>query len=70
MTEEPNNDFWWGCKNLLESIQGTYIILEHIHELLKEHTNLPIPTILQKHVLNGRKYVSVEKLTGSTPNPL
>ena len=40
--------------------------LEHIHELLKKHTNLPIPTILQKHVLNGRKFVSVEKLTGNT----
>lgn len=26
MTEEPNNDFWWGCKNLLELIQGMYII--------------------------------------------
>ena len=40
--------------------------LEYIHELLKKHTNLPIPTILQKHVLNGRKFVSVEKLTGNT----
>ena len=26
MTEEPNNDFWWGCKTYLELIRGTYII--------------------------------------------
>ena len=34
--------------------------------IIEKHTNLPIPTILQKHVLNGRKFVSVEKLTGNT----
>ncbi|PFR50510.1 nitrate reductase [Bacillus cereus] len=66
MTEEPNNDFWWGCKNLFGIDPRNVHHLEYIHELLKKHTNLPIPTILQKHVLNGRKYVSVEKLTGST----
>ena len=26
MNEEPNNDFWWGCKIYLELIQGTSII--------------------------------------------
>ncbi|HDR4899112.1 nitrate reductase [Bacillus cereus] len=66
MTEEPNNDFWWGCKNLFGIDPRNVHHLEHIHELLKKHTNLPIPSILQKHVLNGRKFVSVEKLTGNT----
>ncbi|MBE3642341.1 nitrate reductase [Bacillus cereus] len=66
MTEEPNNDFWWGCKNLFGIDPRNVHHLELIHELLKKHTNLPIPTILQKHVLNGRKFVSVEKLTGNT----
>ncbi|MDF4755976.1 hypothetical protein P3527_24310, partial [Vibrio parahaemolyticus] len=66
MTEEPNNDFWWGCKNLFGIDPRNVHHLEHIHELLKKHTNLPIPTILRKHVLNGRKFVSVEKLTGNT----
>lgn len=33
---------------------------------MKKHTTLPIPTILQKHVLNEREYVIVEKLTGNT----
>jgi aminoglycoside phosphotransferase (APT) family kinase protein len=66
MTEEPNNDFWWGCKNLFGIDPRNVHHLENIHALLKNHTTLPIPTILQKHVLNGRKYVVVEKLTGST----
>ncbi|HDR4603228.1 MULTISPECIES: nitrate reductase [Bacillus] len=66
MNEEPNNDFWWGCKNLFGIDPRNVHHLELIHELLKKHTNLPIPTILQKHVLNGRKFVSVEKLTGNT----
>ncbi|MGW6189906.1 nitrate reductase [Bacillus cereus] len=66
MTEEPNNDFWWGCKNLFGIDPRNVHHLETIHALLKKHTTLPIPTILQKHVLNGREYVIVEKLTGST----
>ena len=32
----------------------------------QEHTNLPIPTILEKHVLNSREFVVVEKLVGNT----
>ncbi|MBM6645038.1 nitrate reductase [Bacillus sp. RIT 809] len=66
MTEEPNNDFWCGCKNLFGIDPRNVHHLETIHTLLKKHTTLPIPTILQKHGLNGREYVIVEKLTGST----
>ncbi|MGE7861216.1 phosphotransferase [Bacillus mobilis] len=66
MNDEPNNDFWWGCKNLFGIDPRNVHHLENIHALLKKHTPLPIPTILQKHVLNGREYVTVEKLTGST----
>lgn len=66
MTEEPNNDFWWGCKNLFGIDPRHVHHLETIHALLKKHTTLPIPTILQKHVLNEREYVIVEKLTGNT----
>ncbi|WP_156575956.1 nitrate reductase [Bacillus luti] len=66
MTEEPNNDFWWGCKNLFGIDPRNVHHLEKLHALLKKHTTLPIPTIFQKHVLNGREYVIAEKLTGST----
>ena len=65
MTEEPNNDFGGDAKPFGIDPRNVHH-LEYIHELLKKHTNLPIPTILQKHVLNGRKFVSVEKLTGNT----
>jgi len=66
MTQEPNNNFWWGCKNLFGIDPRNVHHLETIHALLKKHTTIPIPTILQKHVLNGREYVIAEKLTGST----
>lgn len=54
MTEEPNNDFGGDVKIFLELIQRHVHHLETIHALLKKHTTLPIPTILQKHVLNER----------------
>ncbi|OTZ96827.1 nitrate reductase [Bacillus thuringiensis serovar darmstadiensis] len=66
MNEEPNNDFWWGCKNLFGIDPRNVHHLETVHTLLQEHTNLPIPTILEKHVLNGREFVVVEKLVGNT----
>ncbi|MGG0726439.1 nitrate reductase [Bacillus paramycoides] len=66
MTEEPNDDFWWGCQNLFGIDPRNVHHLETIHTLLKKHTTLPIPTILQKHVLDGREYVIAEKLAGST----
>ena len=66
MNEEPNNDFWWGCKNLFGIDPRNVHHLETIHALLQEHTDLPIPTILEKHILNGQEYVVVEKLMGTT----
>ncbi|WP_439019813.1 nitrate reductase [Bacillus thuringiensis] len=66
MTEEPNNDFWWGCKNLFGIDPRNVHHLETVHTLLQEHTNLPIPTILEKHILNGREFVVAEKLVGNT----
>ncbi|EOQ33674.1 MULTISPECIES: hypothetical protein [Bacillus] len=66
MNEEPNNDFWWGCKNLFGIDPRNVYHLETVHTLLQEHTTLPIPTILEKHILNGREFVVVEKLVGNT----
>ncbi len=70
MNEEPNNDFWWGCKNLFGIDSRNVHHLETVHTLLQEHTNLPIPTILEKHVLNSREFVLVEKLVGNTVQSL
>ncbi|HDR7914674.1 TPA: nitrate reductase [Bacillus wiedmannii] len=66
MNEEPNNDFWWGCKNLFGIDPRNVHHLKTVHTLLQEHTNLPIPTILEKHILNGREFVVAEKLVGNT----
>ncbi|MES5867033.1 nitrate reductase [Bacillus cereus group sp. RP32] len=66
MNEEPNNDFWWGCKNLFGIDPRNVHHLEAVHTLLQEHTNLLIPAILEKHILNGREFVVAEKLVGNT----
>ncbi|MGF9767644.1 nitrate reductase [Bacillus albus] len=66
MNEEPTNDFWWGCKNLFGIDPRNVHHLETVHTLLQEYTNLPIPTILGKHILNGREFVVAEKLVGNT----
>lgn len=66
MNEEPNNDFWWGCKNLFGIDPRNVHHLEAVHTLLQEHTNLPIPAILEKHILNDREFVVAEKLVGNT----
>ncbi|HDR4726217.1 nitrate reductase [Bacillus cereus group sp. Sample62] len=66
MNEEPNNDFWWGCKNLFGIDPRNVHHLKAVHTLLQEHTNLPIPTILEKHILSGREFLVAEKLVGNT----
>ncbi|WIG29463.1 nitrate reductase [Bacillus toyonensis] len=66
MNEEPNNDFWWGCKNLFGIDPRNVHHSETVHALLQKHTNLPIPTILEKHILDGREFIVAEKLVGNT----
>ncbi|PEC19611.1 nitrate reductase [Bacillus cereus] len=66
MIEEPNNDFWLGCKKLFGIDPRNVHHLETVHTLLQEHTSLPIPTILDKHTLDAREFVVAEKLVGKT----
>ncbi|MDJ1475143.1 nitrate reductase [Bacillus sp. LS15-K4] len=66
INEELNNDFWWGCKNLFGINPRNVHHLKAVHTLLQEYTNLPIPAILEKHILNGREFVVAEKLVGNT----
>lgn len=65
LDEEPNNDFWWGCKQLFGIDPRSVHDLEIVNHTLGQYTTLPIPKLLRKYVLN-REYIVVEKLKGQT----
>lgn len=65
LNEEPNNDFWWGCKQLFGIDPRLVHDLEIINHTLGQYTTLPIPKLLRKYVLD-REYIVVEKLEGQT----
>ncbi|MDZ5470423.1 hypothetical protein SM124_01555 [Bacillus sp. 31A1R] len=64
MVEEPNNDFWWGCKHLFGIDPRRVYSLEAVNNILSEKTSIPIPRVLIKEIQAGREYIAVEKLEG------
>ncbi|WP_152656056.1 hypothetical protein [Oceanobacillus sp. CFH 90083] len=64
MTEEPNNDFWWGCKKLFGIDPRRVFELENVNNTLNNITSIPIPRVLNKGNCFSREFVVVEKLTG------
>lgn len=63
LEQEPNNDFWWGCKQLFGIDPRSVHNLEIVNHTLGQYTALPIPKVLRKYVLD-REYIIVEKLEG------
>lgn len=66
MTEEPNNDFWWGCKKIFGIDPRQVYELERVNNTISEITTLPIPKVINKGKRNSKEFVIVERLNGNT----
>lgn len=64
MVENPNNDFWWGCKKLFGIDPRQVYELENVNNILKNITSIPVPKIINKGKAFSREFVVVEKLNG------
>jgi hypothetical protein len=64
MKEEPNNDFWWGCKKLFGIDPRQVYELEHVNNTLSDLTSIPVPRVINKGGYFSREFVVVEKLKG------
>ncbi|MBT2701598.1 hypothetical protein J7E79_30585 [Bacillus sp. ISL-40] len=64
MKEEPNNEFWWGCKRLFGIDPRNVFNLEHLNNTLSDLTSIPIPRVINKGEKLSRQFVVVEKLKG------
>ncbi|MCG7344915.1 aminoglycoside phosphotransferase family protein [Sporosarcina sp. ACRSL] len=64
LTEEPNNDFWWGCKTIFGIDPRRVFELENINNTLSTITSMPVPRVLTKGKRHSREFIVVEKLTG------
>lgn len=63
LKEEPNNDFWWGCKNTFGIDPRNVFALENVNDTLIKISSIPIPKVMNKGKTT-REYVVVEKLDG------
>ncbi|MBM7583701.1 hypothetical protein JOC86_000238 [Bacillus pakistanensis] len=63
MRDEPNNDFWWGCRRLFGIDPRKVYNLEKVNNQLNGISSIPIPRIIGKGK-KGREFVVVEKLNG------
>ncbi|MFD2639368.1 phosphotransferase [Piscibacillus salipiscarius] len=68
MMEEPNNDFWWGCKNIFGIDPRHVFELENVNNTLSNITSMPVPRVLNKEKSLSREFVVVEKLPGEVVN--
>ncbi|MDI4647487.1 phosphotransferase [Cohnella hashimotonis] len=62
----PDNDFWFGCSRLFGINPRHVDELAAINRALRLFTSIPVPQVIRKGSLNGREYLVVEKLQGST----
>jgi hypothetical protein len=63
LIEEPNNEFWWGCKNTFGIDPRNVHELEHVNNILSEISSIPVLKVIKK-VKTTREFVVVEKLEG------
>lgn len=61
LKEDPNNDFWWGCKNVFGIDPRMVFTLENVNNTLSEISSFPVPKVMKKG-RSLREYVVVEKL--------
>ena len=64
MKEEPNNEFWWGCRKLFGIDPRQVYELEYVNNKLRDLTSMPIPKVINKGEVFAREFVVVEKLNG------
>ncbi|WP_352223676.1 aminoglycoside phosphotransferase family protein [Bacillus sp. SM2101] len=65
MSDEPSNEFWWGCKSLFGIDPRNVFGLEQVNNILHDISPIPIPKVLKKRTISSREFVVVEKLTGA-----
>ncbi|WP_371320180.1 phosphotransferase [Chengkuizengella axinellae] len=65
MSEEPSNDFWWGCKRLFGIDPRNVFGLEEVNNKLYDVSSIPIPKVLKMGTISAREFVVVEKLSGA-----
>ena len=64
MVGNPNNDFWWGCRELFGIDPRRVYDLENVNNTLNKITSLPVPKVINKGKEFSREFVVVEKLNG------
>ncbi|MFD2446611.1 phosphotransferase [Bacillus sp. CGMCC 1.16607] len=65
MIEEPDNDFWWGCKSFFGIDPRKVWELEDVNNILKPISSIPVPSVIHKGKIEQRELVVVEKLEGT-----
>jgi len=62
----PDNDFWFGCRQLFGVDPRHVDEVAAINSALRPFTSIPVPEVIRQGSSEGREYLVVEKLQGST----
>jgi hypothetical protein len=63
--DEPNREFWWGCKYIFGIDPRHMIYFEENSKVLNNTSDIPAPKIISKAKIDGREYLVVEKMKGN-----
>lgn len=64
MTGEPDNDFWWGARDLFGIDPRRVHALVHVNNRLNELSPIPVPRVLRTGEVAGREHVVVGRMPG------
>lgn len=62
---QPDNDFWWGLRDLFGVDPRRVFDMEPVNQILHQQSTIPVPRVFRRAVLDGRPYVMVELMPGS-----
>ncbi|MEF3306396.1 phosphotransferase [Paenibacillus sp. GYB003] len=64
LKDEPDREFWGGCRWLFGIDPRRMIFMEHSAGLLNRISVIPAPRTLSKAIVQGKEYIVVEKMEG------
>ncbi|UVI33145.1 aminoglycoside phosphotransferase family protein [Paenibacillus spongiae] len=65
LRDEPNREFWWGCKFLFGIDPRQKLYFQENAKLLNRISDIPVPNIIAHHILEDREFLIVEKMKGT-----
>lgn len=65
LRDEPNREFWWGCKYIFGIDPRFMTYFAHNSNIINANSTIAAPRVLSKGIMAGKEYIVVQKMNGN-----